>query len=354
MTSILVTGGTGLLGRGVIAALAAVPDCDGIFALNRADVSGARRETHAKVRPVRGDLLLDGLGMVAYDRALLARDVTTVVHIAADTSFSQTLAHARRVNRDGTGRLLEECADWPNVSRWVYVSTAFVAGLRTGVVPEDATTGTAWANAYEQSKAEGEALVRAARADWTIVRPATVVCDDVRGGISQMNAVHRALRLYFGGLAAMLPGSDDSVVDVITTEYAVRGIVAATLQSGIEGRVFHLCAGAGAMGLDELLDSTYAAFARAPRWCRKGIARPVRADLETYRLFEQAIADVGSVRVRQALDSLSHFVPQLAYPKRFDTTAAEELLGERGPPVRTFWERMVNTLVDSVPVREAA
>jgi nucleoside-diphosphate-sugar epimerase len=341
-----VTGATGLVGRELVRRLITHESVARVYVLTRRAVAG-----HGQiVLPVYGDLHLDGCGLAPEERARLAREVTTVVHLAANTEFSQSLDDARAINCDGTRRLLELSASWPGVSRWVYVSTAFVAGLRTGVISEDCaeTPVDGWANAYEQSKFEAEEMVRSARSDWAIARPATIVCDDSAGAISQQNAVHRALRLYFGGLAAMLPGNNASVVDVVTNAYVARGVVRVALTPDIEQRVFHLCAGDGAMPLDELLDVSHGAFVRAPAWRRKGIARPVRTDLATYRLFERAAHDAGSDRVRKALTALSHFVPHLAYPKRFDTSAADALLGERAPSVASFWTNMTDHLVGNV------
>jgi nucleoside-diphosphate-sugar epimerase len=351
--SILITGATGLIGRQLIAMLRTDARVERIYALVRPEtvlrMSGPA--SSARVVTIACDLTCDDLGIGAAERARLAASVTTVIHLGANTSFSQSLDGARAINRDGTRRLLALTAGWPRLRQWIYVSTAFVAGQRTGLVREgngvaDAST---WVNAYEQSKAEAEALVRAARADWLVARPSTIVCDDLTGGISQMNAVHRALRLYFGGLAAMLPGSETSTLDVVTTAFVARSLARLALECGTIGGTYHLCAGAGAMPLDELLDATHAAFARSAAWRRRGIARPVRCDLETYRVFEQAVEDVGSERVRRAVRSLRYFVPQLAYPKHFDTTAADTALGERAPAVREFWTAMVETLAGAQP-----
>lgn len=366
--SLLVTGATGLLGRAVVAALRDDPRVERVYTLVRAPsqhgwlsglVAAGGSPSPIRVVPVRGDIAVEDLGLSERDCERLAREVTTVVHLAANTSFAQPLDQARAINRDGTRRLLALTARWPRLSRWVYVSTAFVAGDRQGVIrerdrAEDGAHG--WVNAYEQSKAEAETAVRAARADWVIARPSTVVCDDLTGRITQVNAVHRALRLYFGGLAAMLPGDDASTLDLVTAEYVVRGITRLALGAGEARRTYHLCAGAGAMPLDELLDVTHAAFARAPAWRRRGIARPVRTDLETYRVFERAVAEAGSDRVRRAVESLAHFVPQLAYAKRFDTAGADAVLAARAPAVREFWPHMVAALAGTEPTatREVA
>ncbi len=358
--TILVTGATGLIGRRVVADLERNEHVERIYALVRPGSIAALGDAaqSARVVAVTGDLTRPCLGVGPADRWRLAADVTAVVHLGANTSFSQSLAEARALNRDGTARLLELTEHWPRLSRWVYVSTAFVAGQRTGLVRESdaADMSGRWVNAYEQSKAEAEALVRSARNDWVVARPSTIVCDDASGRFTQVNAVHRALRLYFGGLAAMLPGAEDSTLDVVTSEFVARAVSRLALGWSGPNSVYHLCAGPGAMPLDELLDVTHDAFARSAAWRRRGIARPLRTDLETYRVFERAVDDVGSERVRRAVRSLSHFVPQLAYPKRFDTTRAVAVLGEHAPPVRAFWPNMVNTLAgaEQTPAREVA
>ena len=348
-TICFVTGASGLLGSRVIDEILADPRVERVYALSRTS-----RPSTSRVVYLVGDLHFEGLALPRETRARLAHEVTAVIHSAADTSFSQTLEAARATNTEGTRRALELTAGWTRVERWTYVSTAFVAGLRTGRILESDVPASEWANAYEQSKAEAEALVRDARHDWCIARPATVVCDDLHGRITQFNAVHRALRLYFGGLAAMLPAATESTLDVVTTEFAARGIVAATLSDDATRRAFHLCAGDGAMPLRDLLDVSHEAFARAPAWRRKGVARPVLTDLTTYRIFEEAIESAGSERVKRAMRSLGHFVPQLAYPKRFDTSGADALLGEPAPSVETFWGAMVDNLVGAPASQEVA
>lgn len=347
----LVTGATGLLGRAVVDRLVRDPAVDRVYALSRKSAP----VPFGRVVPVACDLRLAGLGLTAPLRAQLAAEVNTIVHLAATTSFSQTLEEARATNVDGTRHLQEATANWKHVRRLVHVSTAFVAGSRTGRIDErDVVPPPAWINAYEQSKFEAEALVRAADVDWVIARPATVVCDDPSGRISQVNAVHRALRLYFGGLAAMLPSSAQTTLDVVTADHVAHGVACMTVAPDVAGMTYHLCAGPGAMPLGELLDETYRVFERAPAWRRKGIARPERVDLDTYRLFERAIEDAGSSRVRQAVWSLGHFAPQLAYPKCFDTRNANALLGRDAPRVASFWANMVETLVAGDRDREVA
>ncbi|HEY2378214.1 MAG TPA: SDR family oxidoreductase [Gemmatimonadaceae bacterium] len=349
--SILITGATGLLGREVLGRLLASDPRLRAYALAR-DPRGLASD--ARVVPVVGDLRADGLALSPNDRDAIRRDVSAIIHIAADTTFSAPLDRARSVNTRGTARVLElanECASAVHVA---YVSTAFVAGRRTGPIAEVASCATSWVNAYEQSKHEAETLVREQAASWMILRSSTVVCDDASGRVTQVNAVHRALRLYHHGLAAMMPGVPDSSVDAVTADSVADAIARLALRSDVAGETVHLCAGDGALPLDELLDITYARWAQHPEWRRRRVARPVVADLATYTLFERTIEQVGDASLRRLTRALSHFVPQLALPKRFQTTNAERLLGHRAPPVRAFWLPMIDNLVARHSIRRAA
>jgi thioester reductase-like protein len=269
---------------------------------------------------------------------------TIVVHCAADVVFSRSLAVARHTNVNGTGNVLELASSFPQ-ARVMFVSTAFAVGRRTGhIADDDRATDAGWVNAYEQSKHEAEALVRASGLEYVIARPSTIVCDDVRGTVSQVNAVHRALRLFHAGLASMMPGTEDTLVDVVPAHWVAESIATLAL-SDVAGTTLHLCSGDRALPLGALLDRTYAFWARETAWRRRGIARPALSDLPTYELFEQSVHLVGDARLQRITRSLSHFIPQLALPKRFDTCRAASILHDEAPPVSAYWERMLASLV---------
>jgi nucleoside-diphosphate-sugar epimerase len=350
---VLVTGATGLLGSLVVRRWASQPRPPRLAVLVRDPArwhATARRlgiPAGAAVA-LEGDVAQAGVGLPRGVRAWLAERATALVHLAADTSFSRPLGEARRTNRDGARHLLDVADACPHVTRVALVSTAFVAGRRTGPVPESAagaaTPDVGWVNAYEQSKAEAEALVRAARPDWVILRSSTVACDDATGAVTQRNAVHRALRLVHGGLAAMIPGVPGATLDVIPADYVADAIARLALRAGVDGETVHLCAGAGALPLDELLDASFARWERDPAWRRRGVERPSLGDLETWELFVRAVDETGNPRLRAVAHALSHFLPQLALPKRFETARAEALLGAGAPPVRAYWGRMLDHL----------
>ncbi|MBI4410798.1 MAG: SDR family oxidoreductase, partial [Gemmatimonadetes bacterium] len=201
----LVTGATGLVGREALARLLQDRPSLTVYALVRsrerfAGLAAELGPLAVNVTLVRGDVTAPGLGLSRAARSLLRNRVTTVLHLAADTTFSRPLEEARRVNTEGTARVLELAAECVSTPRVLFVSTAFVAGRRTGRVPE-AENGAepGFVNAYEQSKYEAEQLVRACGLPWLILRPSMIVCDARTGVVRQFNAVHRALRLYYHG-----------------------------------------------------------------------------------------------------------------------------------------------------------
>ncbi|MDQ4079785.1 MAG: SDR family oxidoreductase [Gemmatimonadota bacterium] len=346
--NVLVTGATGLIGRGVVRSLLRRSDA-AISVLVR-DVARWQRvasgidATGARVTPVQGDITRKALGIDprAIRRVTTARAI--IVHSAADVVFSRSLAEARHTNVEGTRNVLELASSFPH-ARVVFVSTAFAVGRRTGHIgDDDRATDAGWVNAYEQSKHEAEELVRASEVEHVIVRPTTIVCDDVRGEVSQVNAVHRALRLYHAGLASMMPGAEDTPVDVVPAHWVSESIAALALGS-VSATTVHLCAGQRALALGALLDRTYAFWARETAWRRRGIARPALSDLPTYELFERSVHLVGDARLQRITRSLSHFIPQLALPKRFDTRRAASILHDEAPPVSAYWERMLAWLL---------
>jgi thioester reductase-like protein len=344
---VLVTGATGLVGEGVLRRMLGDDPALEVFALIRDDASWARlsRSLGAltqRVVPVRGDITLPGLGLEPLVRRRIELQAAAIVHAAADTSFSRTLERARAINTIGTRNVIELAAECPRLERLSFVSTAFVAGRATGLVAErDNGPLAGWVNAYEQSKYEAEALVRSSNLPWTIMRSSTIACRDIDGEVTQINAVHRALRIYHRGLAAMMPGDRDNPLDVVTASFVSDAIARLTLDPRAAGRTVHLCAGRNALTLGELVDTAYDVWAAEPSWRKRRVERAMITDPETYRLFEVAVHETGDPRLRAILTSLSYFIPQLALPKVFETTAAEELLGIEPPCSREFWLPML-------------
>lgn len=361
--TVLVTGATGLVGGGVLRQMLGADPGLEAFALVRDD-SGWKRLAldlgayRARVTPVRGDITLPQLGLEPLLRRRVELQTTAIVHAAADTSFSRTLAQSLAVNTVGTDRVVSLAGDCRRLERLSLVSTAFVAGRATGLIAERDNGGAAgWVNAYEQSKYEAEAIVRDSGLPWTILRSSTIACVDSSGEVAQINAVHRALRIYYRGLAAMMPGDRKNPLDVVTARFVIDAIARLTYDPRAREKTVHLCAGRNALTLGELVDTAYDVWANEPRWRKRRVERALITDAGTYELFERTVQETGDARLCAILTSLSYFIPQLALPKVFDTSVAEELLGGEPPCSRGFWLPMLNHLIATNwghAVREAA
>ena len=226
----LVTGGTGAIGAELVRRLACAPPVDRIVVLTRAP-SGARQErllgawraeATVPVGLVRGSLLT-----LAECAAELRGDVTHVLHLAADTRFSAPADESRAANLHGTGAVLDFARSCPRLTAVAAVSTVYVAGLRTGLVLEPELPHEAgFANPYEQSKHEMEELARSAMCELpvSVYRLSTAIGEDRTGEVTSLNAFHASLRLMYGGLVPMIPGTAGTPIDVISTGFAARAI----------------------------------------------------------------------------------------------------------------------------------
>jgi len=340
--TILLTGATGLVGRGVMDRLLAADPHLRLVTLVR-DPAGIAHRRSDRVTVLRGDLVRPGLGMSGADRRALRGQVDTMCHVAADVRFSQTWAEARRTNVGGTFRILD-LADEIEAARFLFVSTAFAVGRATGDIEEGSPPADGWVNAYERSKWEAECLVRASASSWVILRPSTLVFDRVGGRVEQDNAIHGALRIHHRGLAPMLPGTPSSTVDVVPSDYVCDAVAGLTLREELAGETIHLCAGDGALPLEEMLDRNHRVWSEDPEWRRRGVARPPVVSLDLYRRLEAAVEATGDRRLARIIASLSHFLPQLALPKRFRTERAGAL-GFPAPPVRDYWDDVARAAV---------
>ena len=155
---ILLTGASGFLGKAVLSTLLrSAPEIGRLVVLLRVpggSTAGERLdgllaaecfdglpvdELRAKVesgriRALRGDLELDGLG--DHPAEGLA-GIDTVIHCAATVSFEEALDDALALNTFGPVRLLRRLEESGSDPEMVHVSTAYVADRQSGRVLED-------------------------------------------------------------------------------------------------------------------------------------------------------------------------------------------------------------------------
>jgi fatty acyl-CoA reductase len=196
--TILVTGGSGFLGKAVLACLIGrLEDSARVIVLLRApdDETAGRRLVEEVLgneafAGLSGDLrrrLLEerrlaavaadlGRGRLPHEQELGGID--TVIHCAATVSFEEPLDEALALNAFGPTELLGRLQAAGSQPHFVHVSTAYVTDRQSGVVREDgvphaavptldpdelAGLGRAWRDTVEKESLEGARLRRLAR-----------------------------------------------------------------------------------------------------------------------------------------------------------------------------------------------
>jgi nucleoside-diphosphate-sugar epimerase len=348
--ALLVTGATGAIGQALLATLARRDDVERLYALTHVTPLGAG-VTHAM--SIAGDVTGGfDLGMPSDLAATLRREVTGVVHLAADTRFAASIEDLRRTNVDGLTNVLAFARRCSTMDRVLAVSTTHVAGRRSGLILETELEHDAgFVNAYEASKYDAERMLRseADRLPVAVCRLSTVIGDSTTGEIARRGAIHHAVLALYAGLAPMVPGREDSPIDLLALDEAAQAIAALATAQFRAGDTWHLCAGANTIAAGELIDLTMQAIhTHRPSWRRKAVERPAFVDLDTFDLFRRSVDQVGDAAMRAATGIVSQFGPQLAFPKRFDDSGCRTALATAGVarvPIRDVWTKVVKRLV---------
>ncbi|RBY87955.1 acyl-CoA reductase [Blastococcus sp. TF02A-30] len=146
-------------------------------------LADAHPALRGRIELLPGDLTAPGPGLGGDSG--VPDDVTEVWHLAAVYDLAVDRDTARRVNVDGTARVIDLCRSLPGLERLHHVSTCYVSGRYAGTFGEaDLAEGQSFRNHYEATKHEAELLVRKAMADGlpaTIYRPGIVVGDSRTG-----------------------------------------------------------------------------------------------------------------------------------------------------------------------------
>jgi thioester reductase-like protein len=326
--AVFFTGFPGFIGRRLVAKLLEQSDGDRIFALveprfaEQATAVAAQLDGD-RIEILPGDIGDRRLGLDEQTYARLTSEVTSAHHLAAIYDLAVPLETAQRVNVDGTGNVLELCARCDRLERLNYVSTAYVAGDRHGVVYEhELVLGQGFKNHYESTKFQAEAWVRSAmaRVPTTIYRPAIVVGDSHTGETQKFDGPYYMLRTIArasrDGTPIIQFGRSEAPFNCVPVDFIVDGIAAAANDPAAVGETLHLVdpEPVTAAQMAELFSQEYAG--------KKPSLRVPPGWIE------------NALRVKKVRDAFGGAPPEairyLNHPVRFDTRRADELLSRHG------------------------
>jgi thioester reductase-like protein len=327
---VLLTGFPGFIGRRLADRL--IADGATLTALVEPRMGEAARQAAPHgLEVLEGDITERRLGLADPDWERLTAEVTTVFHLAAIYDLAVPIEIAQRVNVDGTGNVLELCAACERLERLNNVSTAYVAGLRTGIVYEhELVLGQGFKNHYESTKFQAEVWVREAmdRVPTTIYRPAIVVGDSRSGETQKFDGPYYMLRVVSAAERRGLPipqfGRAEAPFNVVPVDFVVDALAAGGREPEAVGQTLHLVdpEPVTASELLRILSREYAG--REP-----GYRMP--AGVVTALLRLRAVRRAFGGAPRESIQYLNH-------PVRFDTRRTADVLARAGLRVPRFKE----------------
>lgn len=197
----------------------------------------------SRLQFVFGDITLDNLGIE--DKTLPVDEITAIFHLAAAYDLAIPRSKGMLINVEGTRNVLDFAKKCGSLSRFDYVSTAYVSGTCRGAFSEtDFNLGQRFKNFYEETKFLAEKLVRDAKEIPSVIyRPGIVVGDSTTGETVKYDGPYYALQAM-STLRNHFPfpkiGSGKTKVNLVPIDFVVSAM--ATLFSDEEsiGRTFHL------------------------------------------------------------------------------------------------------------------
>jgi nucleoside-diphosphate-sugar epimerase len=250
--SVLVTGYPGFIARRLVRKLLATDDRATITALveaaqlDAAEADRARVDAGERLRVVTGDVTAMDLGLSGDEVRQVVATTTEVHHLAAVQRLGVDRGTAERVNVGGTRNVLALAGEMQHLERLVHFSSAFVSGLRTGVIrEEDLEHDAGFHNAYEATKYQAELLVRQAskRLPITVIRPSAVVGDSRTGEVDRLEGVYHFLIFIAASPAAIpvpLPGDGSAPLNLVPVDYVVDAVQAIAAEPSTIGKTFHV------------------------------------------------------------------------------------------------------------------
>jgi nucleoside-diphosphate-sugar epimerase len=300
-----------------------------------ARISAETNQPAANFRLLAGDITQPDLGLQPPDLATARAETTILFHLAAIYDLGVERPPAMRVNVEGTRNTNAFALSLYSLRHYHYVSTCYVAGLRTGVILETELHHEAgFRNYYEETKylAEVEVEQLKSQLPLTIHRP-SVVCGDSRTGeTAKYDGIYyliQYLRMQPRLLSLANIGNQHVRLNLVPVDFVVEAMARLTSDERAIGATLQL-ADSRPLTSGELFDTI--AKAIAGHSSRLTIPAPL---VKTSLVLPFSPKLTGMPRAA---------VPYFFLSQSYDTTRAHSLLEPHGiscPPFPSYVDALV-------------
>ncbi len=199
-----------------------------------------------KITIIEGDITLTNLGISPEIFHYFADKIEVLWHLAAVYDLAVRKEVAWKVNVEGTLNVNEFVKLLPNLKRYIYFSTAYVAGKREGVILEtELIRPEGFRNYYEETKFEAELLVDEIKSivPTTIIRPGIVRGNSVTGETQKFDGPYFFLNMIDKiKFMPVIPyvGHTTAFINVVPIDYVIESAVLISQEREAEGKTLHL------------------------------------------------------------------------------------------------------------------
>ncbi|MGZ4122251.1 MAG: SDR family oxidoreductase [Tumebacillaceae bacterium] len=194
---------------------------------------------------LKGDITKDNLGIDELEMQGLLHKVTHVFHLAAIYDLAVPRDIAYQVNVVGTDNVNRWVQQLSRLQRYVYFSTAYVSGDRTGRIMEtELDRSQKFKNFYEETKFQAEVLVQGIRdrVPVTIIRPGIVMGDSRTGETAKFDGPYFVMRFLdrFRKFPIPFVGKGEAQINLVPVDYIVDATLFLALSDVGVNKVYHL------------------------------------------------------------------------------------------------------------------
>ena len=195
---------------------------------------------------IEGDITKPGLNINQKENSFKKEEITHFFHLAAIYNLAVPKNIAYLVNVEGTHNVNKYVLELPNVKRYTYFSTAYVAGRREGKLYEhQLIRPDHFKNYYEETKFEAEVLVREImdKVPVTVIRPGIVTGNTRTGETIKFDGPYFILnfldRISFLPIIPNITKSN-CVINLVPVDYIIKATAFLTLSPKGVGKTYHL------------------------------------------------------------------------------------------------------------------